>query len=164
MISRTLRGRGQTAAFRPGAESAIQITGQNRNVAAGHERADAALEFLKLSGGGASSFRKNDQDVAGIRQELAANREALADVGLARERQGVHHHRRDPGARHALEKIIRRRRRKGAMQSAQRQAREKANRIEMTGMIRHQDERTIAAQMLLADDFEAAIGAQQRRE
>src|SRR5207253_5463167 len=71
-------------AFRPGAESAVQITRENRNVSTSHERANATLEFIKLSRGGASSFRKNDQDVAGIRKKLTTDRETLADMSLAR--------------------------------------------------------------------------------
>ena len=50
------------------------------------------------------------------------------------------------------------------MQSAQRQSREKADGIEMAGMVRDENERTITAQMFFADDLEAAIGAQQARE
>ncbi len=152
------------APLRPGAESAIQITGEHRNIPAGDERTDATFEFLKLAGGRAGSFRKNDQNVAGIRKKLTANRQTLADMCLSREGQCVYDHRRDPGARHALEKIIRRRRRKRSMQPAQRQSREQANRIEMTGMIGDEHKRTIAAQMFLSDDFETAIGAQQSRE
>ena len=148
----------------PGAESAVQITRENRHVPAGHERANAAFEFLKFAGGGASSFGKNDQDIAGIRQELTANCETLTDVRLARERQRVYNHGRDPGARHALEKIIRCGRRKCAMQSAQRQACEQTDNIEMTRMIGDEHERTVAPQMFLSDDFEAAIGAQERSD
>jgi hypothetical protein len=80
---------------------------------------------------------------------------------LAREWERIYYHRRDPGARHTLEKIIGRRGGKRAVQPAQRQPRQQANRVEMAGMIRDQNEGTITPQMLFADDLETAVGAEQ---
>src|SRR6478672_435513 len=150
----------QTLTLRPGAECAIEITGQDGNVAAGDEGSDPRLEFLELPRFRSRPFRKNDQDVAGIRQKLAADREALAHMRLTRERQRVYDDGRDPGARNALEKIIGGSGGKGAVQSAERQTREQANGVEMAGMIRHENKRAITPQMFFADDLESAVGAE----
>ena len=52
----------------------------------------------------------------------------------------IHDHGREPGPGQAAKEIILRRHRKGAMQAPQRQRREQAKRVEMAGMVRHQNE------------------------
>ena len=90
------------------------------------------------------------------------NREAVTDMRLARERQCVHHYRREPGARHALEKIISRGRwnarcnRRSGSPAGDR-------RYRGDGMIGDEHERAIAPQMLFPPDFKTAIGTQQAR-
>ena len=126
----------------------------DRDIASCHQRTNARFEFLKLSRLRSRSFRKNDEHVAGVREQLPADREAVPDVRLAREWQRVHDHGCDPGARHAFEKIIGGGGGKGAMQSAKRQTREQANGIEMAGVIRDENKRAIIAQILFANDLE----------
>jgi len=55
-------------------------------------------------------------------------------------RHGIHNYGREPGPWEAAKEIIFRRHRKGTMQAPQRQRREQAERVEMAGMVRHQDE------------------------
>jgi hypothetical protein len=78
-------------------------------------------------------------------------------VHLAREREGVDDDGSDPETGNALEKIIRRGRRKCAMQFSQGQGREQAKRVEMTAMVRDDDKRAISAEILVTNDFEAVI-------
>src|SRR6202011_4569331 len=96
----------KAASFRPGTESAVEITGQDRNVPPGHERANAAFEFLERAGSGPRAFGKNDEDISRIGEQFAADCETLPRVRLPREWQRIDHHRGDPGARHALEEIV----------------------------------------------------------
>src|SRR5437764_1682969 len=85
----------------------------------------------------------------------------MTNLRLTGEWKGVHDDRGDPGARHAFEKIIGGGGGKGAMQLAQRQSGEKANRVEMAGVIRDQNERAIVAEVFLSNDFEATIRSEQ---
>jgi hypothetical protein len=125
--------------FGPGAESAVKIARQNRNIAPSHERTDSRLEVLDLAGLRSRALGKNDEDVAGVREELTT----------------------DPRAGHAFEKIISGGRGKGAVQSPQGQTGEQTNGVEMARMIRDKDEGAIIAEMLFPDDLEAAIDAEQ---
>src|ERR1051325_402812 len=65
---------GPTTAFRPCSESAIQITGKNRDIAAGQECSDATFEFLQGSVRRAGALRENDQDIASLSEKFTANR------------------------------------------------------------------------------------------
>ena len=107
-------------AFRPGAKRAVEITGQHRHIATGDERANARLEFLEPTIARARAFGENDQDVAGFREQITAKRHALPHLRIAREWQRVDDYRCDPGARHALEKVIGRGGWERAMQPAER--------------------------------------------
>jgi len=105
--------------FRPGPVRAIEVTGKHCYVPSGDERTNPRFEFLKLARHRPRAFRENDKDVAGIREQLAADREAVANMSLARKRERIHNHRRDPGPRHTLKKVIGSRCWKSAMQTAQ---------------------------------------------
>src|SRR6266480_7573152 len=119
----------------PRVKSALQIAGQNRDVSPSDERADSRFEFPGLARFRSRALRKNNQDILGIAEKLRADGKAPANANSPRKGQRVGNHGRNESARHALEKIIRRRSREGAMQFAQGQRREKAERVEMAGMI-----------------------------
>ena len=147
-------------AFRPGVKSTIQITWQNAHVAPCYERADSRFELLGLTGSRARSFGENDQNISGIGEQFGANGKTLSHLRLTRKRQGVDYDGCNPDARHALKKIISRGGRKRAMQFAQRQCRQQAERVEMTAVIGDDDEGSVAAEVFVADNFEAMISAQ----
>jgi hypothetical protein len=149
------------ASLWPGTKSTIQITREDRNVATGYERTNPGFEFLELSSPRTCSFRKNDQNITSLRKKLTANSETLPDMGLAGKRQCINNYRRDPSARHALEKIIRRGRWKCAMQPADWQSCEQADRIEMTGMICNQDKGAITAEIFFPNNLEATISPEE---
>jgi len=79
---------------------------------------------------------------------------------LAAEWQGVHNYSGDPKTRNTLEKIIRRGRWKRAMQFAKWQRREQTECVEMTTMVRDDNERAIGAQIFVSDNFETVVNAQ----
>src|SRR6266446_888463 len=147
-------------ALRPRPKSALQITGQNRDVPPGNQRANSRLEFPSLARFRSRAFRKNDQDIFGIAEKLRADGEAPANPNSPRKGQRIGNYGSDESARHALKKIIRSSSREGAMQFAQRQRGEKAERVEMTGMICYDDERSVRPKILMPDNFEPVIDAQ----
>src|SRR6266436_7727014 len=146
-------------ALRPRAISALQIAGQNGDVPPGDERADSRFEFPGLARFRSRALRKNDQDIFGIAEKLRADGEAPANANSPRKGQRVGNHGGDESARHALEKIIRRRSRESAMQLAQGQRGEKAERVKMTGMICYDDERSVRPKIFMPDNFEPVIDA-----
>src|SRR5437660_4930996 len=146
-------GTRQTPALRPRAKSALQITGQNRDVPPGNECADSRSEFAGLARFRSRALRKNDQDSFGIAEKFRADGEAPPNANSPLKGQRIGNHGGDESARHALEKIIRRRSRESAMQFAQGQRREKAERVEMTGMICNNDERSVRPKILMPDDL-----------
>src|SRR5437868_9819619 len=88
--------------LRPSPKRPVEITRKNRDVPASDQRADAWFEILELSGLRSRSFGKNDENIAGVREELAADRQAMTDLRLTGERKRVDDDRRDPGAWHAF--------------------------------------------------------------
>jgi len=106
------------------------------------------------------AFREDDQDIFGIAEKFQTDGEAPANANSSRKGERIRDHRCDQGARHALEKIIRRRGGKSAMQFAQRQRGKEAERVEMTGMICHDDERSVRPKIFMPDNFKPVIDAQ----
>ena len=150
----------QTSALRPRAKSALQKTGKNRDVTPGDEGADSRFELPGLARFRSRAFWKNDQDIFGIVEELRADGEAPAHANSSRKGQRIGNHGSDKSARHALEKIIRSCNRESAMQFAQGQRGEKAERVEMAGMICYDNERSIGPKIFMPDNFEPVIDAQ----
>src|SRR6266478_4825645 len=149
----------QMPALRPRPKSALKIAGQNRDVPPGNERANSRFEFPGLACFRSRALRKNDQDIFWIAEKCRTDREAPANTNLPRKRQGIGHHGGDESARHALEKIIRRRSRESAMQFAQGQRGEKAECVEVTGMICYDDERSVRPKIFMPDNFKPVIDA-----
>src|SRR6266566_1544099 len=150
----------QMLALRPRAKSALQIAGQNGDVPPGDERADSRFEFPGLARFRSRALRKNNQDIFGIVEKFRADGEAPANANSPRKWQRVGNHGGDESAWHALKKIVRRCCRESAMQFAQGQSGEKAERVEMTGMVCHDDERSVRSKIFMPDNFEPVIDAQ----
>src|SRR5690242_14850676 len=74
-----------TLAFGPSAESALQVTRKNWHIPTRNECANPTFEFLDNTVRRSCSLREDDQDVASLSEKLTTNRQALADMGLARE-------------------------------------------------------------------------------
>jgi hypothetical protein len=85
----------------------------------------------------------------------------LTDAHLAAEWQGVHNHSGNPKTRHVLEKIIGRGRWKSAMQFAKWQSCQQTQCVEMAAMVRHNNKRTIRAQIFVSDNFETVVDPQE---
>src|SRR6266480_2970892 len=150
----------QTPTLRPRAKSAPQIARQNDDVPPGDERADSRFEFPSLARFRSRALRKNNQDIFGIVEKFRADRQASANANSPRKRQRIRNYRGDKSARDASEKIILRRSRKSPMQFAQGQRGEKAERVEMAGMICHDNERSVRPKIFMADNFKPVIDAQ----
>src|SRR5438270_13318752 len=88
----------QTPALRPRAKSALQITGQNRDIPPGHQRADSRLEFAGLARLRSRALRKNDQDILRIAEKLRADGEAPANANSSRKGQRIRNHGGDESA------------------------------------------------------------------
>ena len=96
----------------------------------------------------------------GIVEKFRADGQTPANANSPRKGQCIGNHGGDESARHALKKIIRRSSREGAMQFAQGQRGEKAERVEMTGMICYDDERSVRPKIFMPDNFKPVIDAQ----
>ena len=76
----------QPPPLRPGSKRALHIAGQHAHIASRQQRADTRFERLRLSRLRSRSFRENDEHVAGLREELAADEETFPHPHLPRER------------------------------------------------------------------------------
>src|SRR5262245_50085170 len=115
--------------FWPRFKRPTQKTGDDRDVCAGDEQADAWFERAELAIGRARAFRKKDENVSRIGEQLPAKFKAMAAISLTRERNRVDDDCGDGQSRNAHEEIVLRRCRKGAMQFAQRQRGQQTKRI-----------------------------------
>src|SRR5882724_8322552 len=147
-------------ALRPRLKSALQIARQNRDVPPRDERANSRFEFAGLARFRSRALRENDQDIFGIAEKLRAEGEAPANANSPRKGQRVGNHGSNESARHALKKIIRSSSRESAMQFAQGQRGQKAERVEMTGMICYDVERSVRPKIFVPDDFKPVIDTQ----
>src|SRR5439155_22993310 len=139
------------------AKSALQMAGQDCDVSPSDERADSRFELPGLACFRSRALRENNQNIFGVAEKIRADGETPANANSPCKGQRIRNHGGDESAWHALEKIIRRCSRKSAMQLAQRERGEKAERVEMTGMICHDNERSIRPKIFMPDNFKLVI-------
>src|SRR5215212_11716617 len=145
--------------FRPRLVGALQKTGNHRRIATGHHCRDARLENVRLAGGGTRSFRKQNQDIPRLTDDLRTDRQTSTHVRFSAEWQRVDH-RRHPVTRDPLKKIIRRCGRISAVQFANRQSGKNTKSIKMTRMVRHNHKRPIGTKLFVSHDLKPVVDSE----
>ena len=126
--------------LRPRAMRAVEIARYDRYWRSRDQVAYAALKATDLAGCRSRPFGEEQEHVAVLSQQIATGRQGLPHAPLALKRQRIHEQAAERAGRRALEKIIRRRRRKRVVQLRDRQSRQQAKRVEMARVIGHDDE------------------------